>query len=57
MNDLNLCSMTASLQTIADSIGALYHIEDEISKLAEDVRDLNNSVDYLSDKVGELKHE
>lgn len=57
MNDLNLSSMTNSLETIADSIGALYHIEDEISKLAEDIRDLNKSVDYLSDKVGELKNE
>lgn len=57
MNDLNLSSMANSLQTIADSIGGLYHIEDEISKLAEDIRDLNKSVDYLSDKVGELKNE
>lgn len=57
MNDLNLSSMAASLETIAESIGVLYHIEDEISKLAEDIRDLNNSVDYLSDKIGELKNE
>lgn len=57
MNDLNLSSMAASLQTIAETIGALYHIEDEISRLAEDIRDLNKSVDYLTDKVGELKHE
>lgn len=57
MNDLNLSSMAASLQTISDTIGALYHIEDEISKLAEDVRDLNKSIDYLTDKIGELKHE
>jgi hypothetical protein len=57
MNDLNLSSMAASLQTIAETIGALYHIEDEISNLAGDVRDLNNSLDCLSDKVGELKNE
>ena len=57
MNDLNLSEMAASLNTIADTIGALYHIEDEISKLAEDVRDLNTSIDYLTDKIGELKHE
>lgn len=49
--------MADSLQTIAETMGGLYHIEDEISKLAEDIRDLNKSVDYLTDKVGELKHE
>ena len=57
MNDLNLSSMANSLNTIADTLGGLYHIEDEISKLAEDVRDLNKSIDYLTDKIGELKHE
>ena len=57
MNDLNLSDMASSLNTIAETIGALYHIEDEISKLAEDVRDLNTSIDYLTDKIGELKHE
>lgn len=57
MNDLNLSSMATSLQYIADTIGALYHIEDEISKLAGDIRDLNNSIDCLSDKVGELNNE
>jgi hypothetical protein len=57
MNDLDLASMANSLNTIADTIGALYHIEDEISRLAEDVRDLNTSIDYLTDKIGELKHE
>ena len=49
--------MANSLNTIAEAIGGLYHIEDEISKLAEDVRDLNKSIDYLTDKIGELKHE
>lgn len=57
MNDLNLSSIAYSLESIADTIGALYHIEDEISKLAEDIRDLNKSIDYLTDKIGELKHE
>lgn len=57
MNDLNLSSMADSLQIIADTLGGLYHIEDEISKLADDVRDLNKSIDYLTDKIGELKHD
>ena len=57
MNDLNLSSMASSLETIADTLGALYHIEDEISRLTEDIRDLNNTLDCLSDKVGELKNE
>lgn len=57
MNDLNLAEMANSLNTIAETIGALYHIEDGISKLAEDVRDLNTSIDYLTDKIGELKSE
>ena len=57
MDDLNLSSMASSLSTIAETIGSLYNIEDEISKLGEDVRDLNTSIDYLTDKIGELKHE
>lgn len=57
MNDLNLSSIANSLELIADSVGELYLIQDEISKLVEDVRDLNKSVDYLTDKIGELKHE
>lgn len=57
MNDLNLSSIANSLESIAESIGTLYNIDDEISKLAEDIRDLNNRVDCLSDKVGELKNE
>lgn len=51
-----LSSITTALQTIADEIGALTNIEDEISKLGEDLRDLNTSIDYLTDKIGELKH-
>lgn len=57
MSDIGLdVSLIAKcLQTIADEIGTLTHIEDEISKLAEDVRDLNRSIDYLTDKIDELK--
>ena len=57
MNDisLDLSLITTALQTIADEIGALTCIEDEISKLSEDLRDLNTSIDYLTDKIGELK--
>ena len=55
MNDLNLSTIANSMAEIADTIGALYHIEDEISKLAEDIRDLNKSIDYLTDKIGEIK--
>lgn len=51
--DIKLIS--TSLEGIADDIGVLHHIEDEISKLASDIRDLNNSLCYLTDKIGELK--
>jgi hypothetical protein len=57
MNELNLATMAASLQVIAETLGTLTFIEDELSKLREDIRDLNTSLDYLSDKVGELKNE
>lgn len=52
--DLDIKSIATSLTEIANCISALYHIEDEISKLADDVRDLNTSIDYLTDKIGEL---
>ena len=52
---LELSLITTALQTIADEIGTLTNIEDEISKLREDLKDLNNSIDYLTDKIGELK--
>lgn len=52
---LDLSLIATALQTIADEIGTLTCIEDEMSKLAEDLRDLNTSIDYLTDKIGELK--
>lgn len=57
MNELNLATIAASLQVIAETLGTLTFIEDEISKLSENIKDLNNSLDYLTDKVGELKNE
>jgi peptidoglycan hydrolase CwlO-like protein len=54
MNDLNLSSIASSLETIASEIGNLVCIEDSIDKLAEDVRDLNQSLDFLNDKIGEI---
>ena len=49
---LELSLITSALQTIAEEIGTLANIEDEISKLAGGVRDLNTSIDYLTDKIG-----
>ena len=49
---LDVSLIVKCLETIADEIGALTCIEDEISKLSEDVRDLKSSIDYLTDKIG-----
>lgn len=57
MNDINLSSIASSLETIASEIGTLRHIDDGIDKLGDYLNDLNQSIDYLSDKIGELKNE
>ena len=54
MNDLNLSSIASSLETIASEIGTLTCIEDSIDRLAEDIMDLIQSLDYLNDKIGEI---
>lgn len=35
----------------------LSSIAKSLNVIAEGVRDLNKSIDYLTDKIGELKHE
>ena len=54
MNDLTLSSIASSLVTIASEIGNLTHIDDSIAALGEDIRDLNQSLDFLNDKIGEI---
>ena len=54
MNDLNLSAIASSLENIASEIGILTCIEDSIDKLSEDIRDLNQSLDFLNDRIGEI---
>ena len=53
--DVYLSGIERALIDLGNYCSDIGAISDEISKLAEDIRDLEKSIDYLTDKIGETK--
>lgn len=51
MNDLNLSSMASSLNQIADNLSCLSTIEDDLDGIIRTLDDINESLQYLTDKI------
>lgn len=57
MNDIYAASIDNTLSIIADELGHLYDIADEIDKLNQTLDDVNNNLDYLNDSIDDIKKE
>lgn len=57
MNDIYATSIDSSLQLIAEQLGYLKDIGDEIDKLNQTLDDVKNNLYYLNDSIDDIKKE
>ena len=51
MNDLYLSSMASSLNQIADNLSCLATIEDDLDGVMRSLDDINETLQYLTDRL------